>query len=97
MQFLTLSRRRTDAFPPEAFTAELISQEAQRGKELYMMGILRQVWRRGDTAGAAIVWEAGSEDEVQNACESLPIFKAGMLEIVSLIPLEPYAGFGPAK
>src|SRR6476469_7927812 len=97
MQFLTLSRRRTDAFPPEAFTPELLAQEGQRVKELYMMGILRQVWRRGDTAGAAIVLEAGSEAEVQSACESLPIVKAGMLEIVSLVPLEPYAGFGPAK
>ena len=97
MQFLTLSRRRTDAFPAEAFTSELIAQEGQRVKELYMMGILRQVWRRGDAAGAAIVWEAGSEAEVRSACESLPIFKAGMLEIVSLVPLEPYAGFGPAK
>jgi muconolactone delta-isomerase len=97
MQFLTLSRRRTDAFPAEAFTPELIAQEGQRVRELYMMGILRQVWRRGDAAGAAIVWEAASEAEVRGACESLPIFKAGMLEIVAFVPLEPYAGFGPAK
>jgi muconolactone delta-isomerase len=97
MQFLTLSRRRTDAFPTEAFTPELIAQEGQRVKELYMMGILRQIWRRGDTPGAAIVWEAPSEAEVRSACESLPIFKAGMLEISAFVPLEPYAGFGPAK
>ena len=97
MQFLTLSRRRTDAFPPEAFTPELIAQEGQRVKELYIAGILRQVWRRGDTPGAAIVWEAANEAEVRQACESLPIFKAGMLEIVAFVPLEPYAGFGPAK
>lgn len=97
MQFLTLSRRRTEAFPADAFTPELIAQEGQRVKELYMMGILRQVWRRGDMPGAAIVWEATSEAEVRNACESLPIFKAGMLEIVAFVPLEPYAGFGPAK
>lgn len=97
MQFLTLSRRRTDAFPAEAFTAELIAQEGQRVKELYMMGILRQIWRRGDTPGAVIVWEAPSEAEVRSACESLPIFKAGMLEITAFVPLEPYAGFGPTK
>jgi muconolactone delta-isomerase len=97
MQFLTLSRRRTDAFPAEAFTPELIAQEAQRIKELYMSGILRQVWRRGDTPGAAILWEAPSEAEVRQACESLPIFKAGMLEIAALLPLEPYGGFAPAK
>jgi muconolactone delta-isomerase len=97
MQFLTLSRRRTDAFPPEAFTSELIGQEAQRIKELYVTGLLRQVWKRGDTPGAAIVWEAVSEAEVREAVVSLPIFKAGMLELVALVPLEPYAGFGPSR
>ena len=97
MQFFTLSRRRTDAFPPEAFTAELVAGETQRVKELYATGLLRQVWKRGDTPGAAIVWEAASEAEVRDAVASLPIFKAGMLELVSLVPLEPYGGFGPAK
>jgi muconolactone delta-isomerase len=97
MQFLSISRRRTDAFPSEAFTPELIAQEGNRVKELYAAGILRQVWKRGDTPGAAILWEAGSEGEVRAAVDSLPIFKAGMLEITVLVPLEPYAGFGPSK
>ena len=97
MQFLSISRRRTDAFPAEAFTPELVAQEGQRVRELYVAGILRQIWRRGDTPGATILWEAASEAEVRQACESLPIFKAGMLEISVLVPLEPYAGFGPAK
>ena len=97
MQFLTLSRRRTDAFPAEAFTPELVVAEGQRVKELYASGLARQVWARGDTPGAAIVWEAASEAEVREAVGSLPIFKAGMLELVALVPLKPYAGFGPAK
>lgn len=97
MQFFTLSHRRTDAFPPEAFTPELSAQEAQRVRELYASGLLRQVWRRGDQPGAAILWEAASEAEVRDALGSLPIFKAGMLEIVALVPLEPYAGFAPPK
>ena len=97
MQFLSISRRRTDAFPAEAFTPELVAQEGQRVKELYIAGVLRQIWRRGDTPGATILWEAASEAEVRQACESLPIFKAGMLEISVLMPLEPYAGFGPTK
>jgi muconolactone delta-isomerase len=96
MQFLSLSRRRTDAFPPEAFTPELLAREGQRVKELYASGLLRQVWKRGDIAGAAILWEAGSESEVREALASLPISQAGMLEIVSLVPLQPYPGFGPA-
>jgi muconolactone delta-isomerase len=97
MQFFSLSRRRTDAFPPEAFTPELIAAEAHRVKELYASGILRQVRKRGDMPGAAILWEAPDETAVRNAVATLPIFAAGMLELVVLVPLEPYAGFGPPK
>lgn len=97
MQFLTLSRRRTDAFPAAAFTPELIGQEAQRVKELYATGTLRQIWKRGDTPGAAIIWEAASEAEVRDAVASLPIYKAGMLELSAILALDPYAGFGPSK
>jgi len=97
MQFLTLSRRRTDAFPAEAFTPELIAHEAQRVKEMYATGLLRQIWKRGDMPGAAILWEAASEAEVREAVASLPIAKAGMLELSAILPLEPYAGFGPSK
>ena len=96
MQFLSISRRRTEAFPPEAFTPELAAHEGQRVKELYASGLLRQVWKRGDVPGATILWEAGSEADVRAAIGSLPIFQAGMLEIVAVVPLEPYPGFGPA-
>ena len=65
-------------------------------KSLYASGILRQVWKRGDQPGAAILWEAESEAEVRAAIATLPIFQAGMLEIQFVVPLEPYAGFGPS-
>lgn len=97
MQFLSLARRRTDAFPPEAFTPELVAREGQRVRELYASGILRPVWRRVDLPGSAILWEAASEAEVRAALASLPIFEAGMLEIVLVAPLAPYPGFGPAQ
>ena len=97
MQFLTISRRRTDAFPPEAFTPELVAGEGARVKELYAAGVARQVWARTDTGGAAILWEAANEAEARAAVESLPLFKVGMLEIVAFVPLKPYAGFGPSK
>jgi len=96
MQFLSLSRRRVDAFPPDAFTPELMARESNRVRELYATGILRQIWRRGDIPGAAILWEAASEAEVRAALDSLPIAQAGMLEILALVPLAPYPGFGPA-
>lgn len=96
MQFLTVSRRRTEAFAPDAFTPELAAHETQRARELYAAGLLRQIWMRGDLPGAAILWEAASEAEVRAAIDSLPIFQAGMLEIVVITPLKPYPGFGPA-
>jgi muconolactone delta-isomerase len=97
MQFLSVSRRRTDAFPPEAFSPERIGQEGARVKELYAAGAIRQIWARGDAGGAAIVWEGQNEQEVRAALESLPLYQAGMLEIVIFIPLKPYPGFGPTK
>jgi len=97
MQFLSLSRRRTDAFPPEAFTPELGARETARVKDLYATGLLRQIWKRGDMGGAAILWEAASEAEARAALASLPIAQAGMLEIVAFVPLEPYPGFGSSK
>jgi muconolactone delta-isomerase len=96
MQFISISRRRTDAFPPEAFTPELAARETLRVKELYAAGLIRQIWKRGDVPGATILWEAASEVEVSLALNSLPIYQAGMLEVVALVPLEPYPGFSAA-
>jgi muconolactone delta-isomerase len=95
MQFISISRRLIDKFPPETFTPELARAETARVRELYASGLLRQIWKRGDIPGASILWEAPSETEVRAAIESLPIFQAGLLEIVMLLPLEPYPGFGP--
>jgi muconolactone delta-isomerase len=96
MQFLSISRRLVDQFPASAFTPELVAAETARVRELYASGILRQVWKRGDAAGACLLWEAAFLDEVRAAIESLPLYQAGMLELVALIPLEPYPGFCPA-
>jgi len=71
--------------------------EGQHVKELNAAGILKQIWLRGDLPGAAILWEAAGEDEVRAAIGTLPIFKAGMLEIVMLVPLKVYPGFDPSK
>jgi len=95
MQFLTVSRRRSDEFPPEAFTPELLAGEARRVKELYVAGAVRQIWKRGDAGGAAILWEAASEAELREMTGSLPLYQAGLLEIVLIVPLQPYPGFGP--
>jgi len=95
MQFLSLSRRKVAEFGEAAFTPELVAAEGQRVRELYVEGTLRQVWRRSDTAGAAILWEAADEAAARAALESLPLYRAGLLELTAVVPLQPYPGFGP--
>ena len=94
MQFVTLSRRRTEKFSDADF-ARYSPDETKQARTLYAEGFLRQIWRRGDAAGACILWEADSEEHVRELLNRLPLVQAGMLEIVLLVPLKPYPGFGP--
>ena len=91
MQFLSLSTRRTDRFS-EAEFAELVDAEASRARELYAAGFIRQIWHRADVPGACMVLEADSLDEARAHLYTLPLIRAGMLD-VSIVPLAPYAGF----
>jgi muconolactone delta-isomerase len=94
MQFLTVSRRRVESFP-EADFAALVEEEIQRARVLYAQGFIRQIWHRSDIPGACIVAEADSEQHARELINTLPMARAGMLEI-TVIPLKPYAGFCPS-
>jgi len=94
MQFMTLSRRRTELFSEGQFLP-LLEAETQRARTLYSEGIVRQIWHRGDMPGACMLIEAASEAEVRDILGTLPLVAAGMLEVVSIVPLKPYGGFGP--
>jgi muconolactone delta-isomerase len=91
MQFLTISRRRTEKFTDAEFAA-LREQEFAQARALYGEGFLRQIWMRGDTPGACLLIEAASEEEVREKLHTLPLYRAGMVEF-SIVPLKPYAGF----
>jgi muconolactone delta-isomerase len=93
--FLTLSRRRTDRFTDAQFAA-LAEQEARRVEELKAAGQVAHVWRRADLEGACMVWNAENEDQLRELLASLPFYQAGMLEILSMIPLTTYNN-PPAK
>jgi muconolactone delta-isomerase len=95
MQFLTVSRRRSESFP-EADFAALSEAETQQARVLYAQGFIRQIWRRRDVPGVCTVVESDSEEHVREMLNTLPMIKAGMIE-VSIIPLTPYTGFGPLK
>ena len=64
-------------------------------RELYSAGVIRNIWRRKDMPGAAILMEAASEDEARAAAASLPLAKRDMLEVFVVTQLDPYPGFGP--
>ena len=93
MQFLTLSRRKERV---EAPGDELVEAEVQRARVLYAQGYMRQLWHRADGPGACALWEVEDEARLWELLKSLPFFQAGMVE-VSVIPLQPWAGFGPEK
>lgn len=95
MQFLTISKR-LNGDCAEADLASLTEDEFEQGRALYQQSFIRQIWHRADTVGACLLVEADSETQVREALSTLPFFRAGMLE-VSVIPLKPYAGFGPRK
>ena len=95
MQFLVLTRRRMDLFAAEKWTPELLETESQRVREMYQAGSLRSIWRRKDMPGAAILFEATSEEEAHALAGSLPLAQCGMIEFALVAELTPYPGFGP--
>ena len=96
MQFLILTRRRTEQFS-EADFAPRVDDEAQQARALYAEGFIRQIWHRGDLPGACMLVEGEAEPQVRATLNTLPFVKAGMLEVLAVIPLRPYAGFGPRR
>jgi len=93
MQFLTVSRRRSDRFSDAEFAAR-IEAELEQARVLYTQGVIRQIWHRADLPGACILIEADSEADAREKLNTLPLMQAGMLEM-TVIPLKPYAGFAP--
>jgi len=93
MQFLTISKR-LNGEGAETDLSVLAEDEFERGRALYLQNFIRQIWHRADTPGACLLVEAESEQQVRETLSTLPFFQAGMLEIL-VIPLKPYAGFGP--
>ena len=93
MQFFVLSRRRTEIFPHAEFASRL-EAEFERARTLYADGFIRQIWTRADMPGACMLVEATSMEQARERLMTLPLYQAEMVEF-SLVPLKPYAGFGP--
>jgi uncharacterized protein YciI len=93
MQFISISRRRTEKFGPEEFEKRAPA-ETQRARELYASGAVRNIWSRDDIPGAVMLIEASSLEDAQSVVDSLPMAQAGMLD-VQIVPIKGYRGFGP--
>jgi muconolactone delta-isomerase len=96
MQFMALTRRKTEQFTDAQFVP-ILDAEAEHVRELYAEGFTRQIWTRGDTPGAVMMIEATDEVEVREQLATLPLYIAGMLEIIAVVPLKPYRAFCPQK
>ena len=94
MQFLAILKRNSDRFTDADFQP-FLGHEVEKARALYVEGFIRQIWHRGDVGGACMLIEAESEELVRNTLGTLPLVAADMLDIVSVIPLKPYGGFGP--
>lgn len=93
MQFLSISRRLTERFTDEQFSA-FIDAERERVRELYRDGIVRAIWTRKDAAGAVMLLECADESAARDAVGSLPLAQRDMLE-VQILPLGGYPAFFP--
>ena len=96
MQFFALLTRNTEKFSDADF-APLLPGEAEQRCTLYAEGAVRQVWNRGDIPGSGMMFEAGSDADVRHHLATLPLVKAGMMDIAAIVPLNPYPGFGPKR
>jgi muconolactone delta-isomerase len=93
MQFIAITRRRTESFTDAQF-AEVLGPEADRARALYAEGVFRALYSRGDVPGAVIVLEAADAGEAERHIATLPFARAGLMD-VQIVPLTPYRGFVP--
>jgi hypothetical protein len=93
MQFLVITRRRTEQFSDADFAAEL-EPEAEQARANYTSGVFRSVFSRGDVLGAVIVLEAADLAQAQSVMSAMPFSRKGLMD-VDIIELRPYRGFAP--
>lgn len=77
--------------PAEAFTPHLRA-EAKRVWELYLAGVLRELYFRQDRDAAVLVLECEDVEEARTVLGTLPLVREGRIAF-ELVPLVPYPGF----
>lgn len=90
MKYLALEREReTGSNKPYQIH---LRAEAQRVWELYMSGIVREIYFRADQTTAVLILECPDAKTATAHLSSLPLVEAGLIEF-DIISLIPYTGF----
>jgi len=76
----------------EAFTAEILREEALRAWDLYQSGALRELYFRADRKEAVLFLEAEDVAAGKRILGELPLVREGLIDF-ELVPLAPYPGF----
>ncbi len=66
--------------------------EAERVRELYETGVLREIYFRADRDAAVLVMECAGGEEAEGHLATLPLVREGLIRF-EVIPLAPYPGF----
>lgn len=75
--------------------ADLQDAEFQAVRELYMDGLIRQIWFDADDSGSSMTVEVPSAEVVADQLGALPMVRGGYLTAPTVVALAPYWGFGP--
>jgi hypothetical protein len=90
MKILAIEKERPGA-SAERFAAYLHAESAQVW-ELYQADILREIYFSKERSGAVLVLECPDAAAANEALNTLPLVKAGLIEF-DIIPLVPYPGY----
>ena len=91
---MILSPRRTEALADADFDPG-IRAENDRVRALYAAGVVRQIWLRGNLAGACLIIEAPDADTARAPVDSLPRAVSGLLKFTIHSPA-PLPRFRPS-
>ncbi len=90
MKILAMERE-VPGVKPEQF-AQHRKLEARKVWDLYLAGIIRELYFRQDRSEAVLIMECPSAGEAIRALGDLPLVRAGLITF-DVIPLVPYPGF----
>ena len=91
MKILALERA-VPGVSPQAFTAELLREEARAAWSLHQAGAIRELHFRADREEAVLVLEADDVAAARRTLAELPLVRAGLIDF-ELVPLAAYPGF----